>query len=201
MSAPAPTDIEMTTDASVPADAAPTAAEPQHQRDMETETEAASAVPKPEPGATKTKKKAAKRTKKIALSTKKTQSGGDAGAAGKRGRGQRKKNYASYSSFVYKVLKQVHPDVGISNKSMSIMNSFVNDMIDRIGTEAGRLARTNKRNTIGTREIQTAVRLIMRGELARHAVSEGTKAVTKYNDAINAAAAEAHAVAVDTAAA
>jgi hypothetical protein len=27
-----------------------------------------------------------------------------------------KRNYASYSTFIYKVLKQVHPDTGISNK-------------------------------------------------------------------------------------
>ncbi|BCU02668.1 histone H2B domain containing protein [Pandoravirus japonicus] len=163
----------------------------------------ADAAPKAEPGTKATKKKAGKQgKKKIVLSTAaKAGEGGAAAKAGKRGRGQRKKNYTSYSSFIYKVLKQVHPDVGISNKSMSVMNSFVNDMIDRIGTEAGRLAHSNKRNTIGTREIQTAVRLIMRGELARHAVSEGTKAVTKYNEAVNAAT-EAHAAAtIDTTAA
>ncbi|CAH2021057.1 unnamed protein product [Acanthoscelides obtectus] len=38
----------------------------------------------------------------------------------------------------------------------------------------------NKRATITSREIQTAVRLLLPGELAKHAVSEGTKAVTKY---------------------
>lgn len=32
----------------------------------------------------------------------------------------------TYSSYIYKVLKQVHPDTGISNKAMSILNSFVN---------------------------------------------------------------------------
>merc|ERR1712146_801732 len=92
-----------------------------------------------------------------------------------------KRNYSSYSSFIYKVLKQVHPDTGISTKAMSIMNSFVNDIFERIIAEAGRLARYNKRNTISSREIQTAVRLLLPGELAKHAVSEGTKAVTKYN--------------------
>ena len=34
-------------------------------------------------------------------------------------------------------------------------------------------------------EIQTAVRLILPGELAKHAVSEGTRAVTKYSSASN----------------
>ena len=92
-----------------------------------------------------------------------------------------RKSYNQYSTFIYKVLKQVHPDTGISNKAMAIMNSFVADIFERIASEAGRLARYNNRHTITSREIQTAVRLILPGELAKHAVSEGTKAVTKYN--------------------
>src|SRR5690606_33288458 len=54
---------------------------------------------------------------------------------------QPKRNYSSYSSFIYKVLKQVHPDTGISNKAMAIMNSFFNDIFERIAGEASRLAR------------------------------------------------------------
>jgi len=82
-------------------------------------------------------------------------------------------------------LRQVHPDTGISTKAMNIMNSFVNDIFERIAQESGRLARYNKRHTITSREIQTAVRLLLPGELAKHAVSEGTKAVTKYNATVN----------------
>ncbi|XP_077552104.1 histone H2B-like [Haemaphysalis longicornis] len=63
---------------------------------------------------------------------------------------------------------------------MSIMNSFVSDIFDRIAAESSRLAHYNKRSTITSSEIQTAVRLLLLGELAKHAVSEGTKAVTKY---------------------
>ncbi|CAL2030537.1 unnamed protein product [Caenorhabditis brenneri] len=95
----------------------------------------------------------------------------------------KKKKHArkeSYSVYIYRVLKQVHPDTGVSSKAMSIMNSFVNDVFERIAGEASRLAHYNKRSTISSREIQTAVRLILPGELAKHAVSEGTKAVTKY---------------------
>jgi len=95
----------------------------------------------------------------------------------KKKRGKRKESYAIY---IYKVLKQVHPDTGISSKAMGIMNSFVNDIFERIATEASRLAHYNKKSTISSREIQTAIRLLLPGELAKHAVSEGTKAVTKY---------------------
>ncbi|VDN07717.1 unnamed protein product [Thelazia callipaeda] len=93
---------------------------------------------------------------------------------------RRPRRKESYSAYIYRVLKQVHPDTGISSKAMSIMNSFVNDVFERIAAEASRLAHYNKRSTISSREIQTAVRLILPGELAKHAVSEGTKAVTKY---------------------
>ncbi len=113
-----------------------------------------------------------KKTKKSAKKDEDGESKGD--------KKSRKRHSNSYASYIYKVLKQVHPDTGISRKAMIIMDNFINDIFDRIATEAGRLARYNKRHTITSREVQTAVRLILPGELAKHAVSEGTKAVTKY---------------------
>ena len=93
------------------------------------------------------------------------------------------KRVESYSSYIYKVLKQVHPETGISKNGMPIMNSFINDIFERLALEASRLARYNKKSTLSSREIQTAVRLLLPGELAKHAVSEGTKAVTKFTSA------------------
>jgi len=94
---------------------------------------------------------------------------------------RRKPKSDSYKTYLFKVLKQVHPDTGISRKAMMIMDSMIHDIFDQVATEAGKLARVNKRHTITAREIQTAVRLIFPGELARHATAEGTKALTKYN--------------------
>ena len=93
---------------------------------------------------------------------------------------RRRKGKQSYGIYVYKVLKQVHPDVSISRSAMSIMNSFVNDIFERLAGECSNLVHHSKRKTISSREVQTSVRLILPGELAKHAVSEGTKAVTKY---------------------
>ena len=109
----------------------------------------------------------------------KTPSKKSAKAPKKSGGSRKKKRVESYSSYIYKVLKQVHPDTGISKRGMSIMNSFINDVFERIASEAGRLVRYNKKATLSSREVQTAVRLMLPGELAKHAVSEGTKAVTK----------------------
>ncbi|XP_045105267.1 histone H2B.3-like [Portunus trituberculatus] len=93
---------------------------------------------------------------------------------------KKRRRKESYSIYIYKVLKHVHPDTGVSSKAMSIMNSFVNDIFERIAAETSRLAHYNKRSTITSQEIQTAVRLLLAGEMAKHAVSEGTKSVTKY---------------------
>ena len=91
-----------------------------------------------------------------------------------------KKRTETFSLYIYRVLKQVHPDTGISKRSMSIMNSFINDTFERIALESSKLVRYNKKRTLSSREIQTSVRLLLPGELAKHAVSEGTKAVTKF---------------------
>ncbi|KAF8395092.1 hypothetical protein HHK36_019032 [Tetracentron sinense] len=91
-----------------------------------------------------------------------------------------KKSTETYKIYIFKVLKQVHPDIGISSKSMGIMNSFINDIFEKLAQESSKLARYTKKPTITSREIQTAVRLVLPGELAKHAVSEGTKAVTKF---------------------
>ncbi|XP_070507023.1 late histone H2B.2.1-like [Chironomus tepperi] len=96
----------------------------------------------------------------------------------------KRKNKESYGRFIYKVLRQIHPDAGISSKAMSIMNSFVIDIFERLAGEASRLSHHMKRPTLISRDIQTSVNLIVPGELAKHAVSEGVKAVTKYTAAV-----------------
>ncbi|KAL8496498.1 hypothetical protein ACS0TY_020270 [Phlomoides rotata] len=101
-------------------------------------------------------------------------------ATGEKKKKRAKKSVETYKIYIFKVLKQVHPDIGISSKAMGIMNSFINDIFEKLAGESSKLARYNKKPTITSREIQTAVRLVLPGELAKHAVSEGTKAVTKF---------------------
>ena len=85
----------------------------------------------------------------------------------------------TFSSYIYKVLKQVHSDIGISKKSMAIMNSFIDDIFEKIAVESSKLVRYNKKHTLSAREVQTAVKLLLPGELAKHAIIEGAKAVNK----------------------
>eukprot|EP01068_Selenidium_serpulae_P016925 Selendium_serpulae@DN6334_c3_g1_i6.p1 len=94
---------------------------------------------------------------------------------------RRKARTENYNSYIFKVLKQVHPGTGISKKGMLIMNSFIVDTFEKIAREAGQLCKYNKKDTLASRDIQAGIRLVLPGELAKHAVSEGTKAVTKFS--------------------
>ena len=92
---------------------------------------------------------------------------------------RKRSRHETFSVYIYKVLKQVHNDTGISKKSMAIMNSFINDIFERISLEASKLVRYNKKHTLSAREIQSSVKLLLPGELAKHAIIEGAKAVNK----------------------
>ena len=96
---------------------------------------------------------------------------------------RRRRRKETFNIYVYKVLKQVHPEIGVSKKAMAILNSFVNDTFEKIATEAGRLCKYGKKQTMSARDIQSASKLILPGELSKHAVSEGGKAMQKYQSA------------------
>ncbi|CAI9727671.1 histone H2B [Octopus vulgaris] len=60
------------------------------------------------------------------------------------------------------------------------MNSFVNDLFERIAAESSRLAHYNKRSTISSREVQTAVRLLLPADKNAYAVCRLALTYQKY---------------------
>ncbi|KNH04238.1 HIStone family member (his-48)-like protein [Perkinsela sp. CCAP 1560/4] len=91
----------------------------------------------------------------------------------------KRKSKQSFNRYIHKTLKQIYKDIGFSKKGMAVMSSFVNDIFERLAVEAASLTRYNKAQTMSSIDIQTAVRLSLPGELAKHAMAEGTKAVAR----------------------
>jgi len=87
----------------------------------------------------------------------------------------------TYGRYIHRVLKSVHPDLGLSKKAMAIVECFIQDIFDKVAVESGKLCQYSSKETLTSREIQSAVRLVLPGDLAKHAVDEGTKAVQKFN--------------------
>lgn len=86
-----------------------------------------------------------------------------------------------FSTYIKRVLKQVHPDTDITSGAMQIMEQLVIYSLDTIIQTGNTLVlEAAPRETTDSRTIQSAVRILLPGELSKHAVAEGTKAVTKY---------------------
>lgn len=86
-----------------------------------------------------------------------------------------------FSTYIYRVLKKVDPSRGLSGDGLSSFNNFVRILLKKTMDGVNRLMLiSGGKKTISSREVQSAVRLVFPGELAKHAVSQGTKAVTKY---------------------
>jgi len=98
---------------------------------------------------------------------------------------RKKKRFQSYSIYIYKVLKNIHPEVGMSKKAMNVMNSFVADLFERLALAASNLARVHGKKTLSSNCIQSAVKLVLPGDLGEHAVAEGTRALNKFGSSSN----------------
>ena len=96
---------------------------------------------------------------------------------------KRRRGVQTFKGYIFKILKQVHPNTRISKKGMLIVNNFVTDTFEQVAMEASKLVRMNKRSTLNSRDVQSAARLVLPGELSKHAVSEATKAMGKLSSA------------------
>lgn len=100
---------------------------------------------------------------------------------GKR-RSRRSKGAPLWKTFVARTLKTVHPGLQMAPKTQSILNSLVDDIFERIVLESTRLVRFTRKRTLTSKEIRTVTKLMMSGDLRRHGVLEGNRAVQKYSD-------------------
>jgi histone H2B len=112
---------------------------------------------------------------------------GKAGAPNKSGsiggpkKRSRKSRGSGWKTYIHRTHKQVYNQITLSKSTMGVLTSFVEDMFQKLLSEAVHIAKINNTKTLSAREIQTSARLLLPPELAKHAMSEGTKAVAKYN--------------------
>ena len=83
-------------------------------------------------------------------------------------------------TYLRKILIQVHPTMSISRDAMDTVNSLALDMYRKLSSSAAELSRKGKTQSLTARDVQTAVKLSLPGELSAHAVSAGAEAVTKF---------------------
>ena len=93
-------------------------------------------------------------------------------------KGRSAEKTGTYTTYIKRLAKKGGKKVALSGKAVKVLQSFVADLFEQLAMEAGSLARSTKKKTISSSEIQTAVRLTLPPELAAHAIAESSKAVT-----------------------
>ena len=88
-----------------------------------------------------------------------------------------------FRNALYKVLKVVRKDQEISKKAMDVMNDIMVDLFERLALAGADLAKKEGKETLGLREIKSGVALLLPGELRKHAINEGWKAMVRTQDA------------------
>lgn len=96
----------------------------------------------------------------------------------KKTKGHTDKGYATY---IHKVMKMIHPKgITISADGMEVVNALVEELETRISKSAFDMAKFQKKSTLSAKHVQTATKVLFPREMAGLAISEGTKATTKF---------------------
>ena len=87
----------------------------------------------------------------------------------------------SFVPYIYRVVKQVHPDIGITVEAMNVMRSLVDYLAISILKRTKALMQLGKRQTVSSKEIRTGTQLSSPEEFGKYAAGAGARAVTMYN--------------------
>ena len=85
-----------------------------------------------------------------------------------------------FNKYIKNVLKRFWPDLRLSKVTCNIINIMIVSSGNKIIRNAILLINHINSKSFTPRDIQSSVRITLNNELAKHAVSEGIKAITKY---------------------
>ena len=88
--------------------------------------------------------------------------------------------HVNLDSYYVKILRQIYPEKTLTKSARETLTIVVNRFLQRFCYFVVTCMQHNRAKTISSRDVQSATRLMLVGLVAKHAVSEGTKAVTKF---------------------
>ena len=88
-----------------------------------------------------------------------------------------KMNWATYLS---KIHKQVHPNLGMSHDAMFVVNGIIEDYKERLIKESFKSAEDAGGGTVKAKHARVAATLLLDGSLLKQTMSEGEQAGAKY---------------------
>lgn len=100
----------------------------------------------------------------------------------KKVKGKASKKSLNFAVNMHRILKEVAPNSSITQQTMQIANALAVDLFDRLITTAETVRAYDEKNTLSAKHVQAATKVLMRPELAQHAVMNGTNAVKRFQE-------------------
>jgi histone H2B len=91
----------------------------------------------------------------------------------------------SMQTYIYRVLKEVKPELGISKKAMAQLNQILAELFENMMAESRKLMIFSKKQTLSSKEVETSIKLLYPGELGKLAVQYGRNSLQKFTEAAN----------------
>lgn len=87
----------------------------------------------------------------------------------------------SFSVYIYRVMKQIHPDTGMTTSGMTQLESMIAYVLHKLIQHINLLLNMSRKRTISLREVVSALLLYFPGELGKHALMQVAKSISNVN--------------------
>jgi len=88
---------------------------------------------------------------------------------------------AQFGSYTHAVMKETDPAVSIASDAMLVIDGVLLDFADRIMAKSFKMAKYDSKSTLKPKHVRASVYNMLRGELAKCAVAEGEKAMSRFS--------------------
>lgn len=88
----------------------------------------------------------------------------------------------NYKIGIHKLLKMIHPDSQLSNATLLLINNMILRLAYRLIRASNKILNSVNKKLLSVADISAAVKIIYGDELAKQALIDGNKAITKYKN-------------------
>ncbi|CDW90905.1 histone h2b [Stylonychia lemnae] len=100
----------------------------------------------------------------------------------KKKRNTRLRGENSFQTYIFRVMKEIKPELSISKNAIAQLNQILANLFENLMDESRRLMIFCKKSTLSSKEIESSIKLLFPGELAKLGVQYGKSSLQKFTE-------------------
>lgn len=91
----------------------------------------------------------------------------------------------NFHRYIRKILHSINSEYQITLEGIEITNNFLNDILMKIIMESSNLVKNSHKKTLQYKDIESACKLILPGQIREYAIMKGNDALSQYKNNLN----------------